>query len=239
MQAHGRFEQEAVDATTRDARHLPRLRAAARAARALHPRRGSDRRALRAADHPAAVPDRSRPTRAAGRSTTPIGFGPVAVGRAGARAGRDRAPGLPAARATGSTSGPGERGRAADARSSAAGAARANPGLGPGGSILVTYPAEHVADGLGDVPERERPLEATLWGRPRLDGPGAAGRRDRDPWRRPVVGQPAAASGAEGAGTVNRSRAGRSASPGLPSATRVAYSRAYADVTRAGVNASA
>jgi hypothetical protein len=36
------------------------------------------------------------------------------------------------------------------------------------GSILVTYPAEHVSSGLGDVPESERPLEATLWGRPRL-----------------------------------------------------------------------
>ena len=39
------------------------------------------------------------------------------------------------------------------------------------GAIVVTYPAEHVRAGLGDVPERERPLEATLWGRPR---PGRA-----------------------------------------------------------------
>jgi alpha-glucosidase (family GH31 glycosyl hydrolase) len=36
------------------------------------------------------------------------------------------------------------------------------------GSIVVTYPAEHVAAGLGDVAERERPLIATLWGTPRL-----------------------------------------------------------------------
>jgi alpha-glucosidase (family GH31 glycosyl hydrolase) len=36
------------------------------------------------------------------------------------------------------------------------------------GSIVVTYPAEHVARGLGDTPEHDRPLEATLWGRPRL-----------------------------------------------------------------------
>jgi hypothetical protein len=36
------------------------------------------------------------------------------------------------------------------------------------GSIVVTYPAEHVAKGLGDTPERDRPLEATLWGYPRL-----------------------------------------------------------------------
>lgn len=36
------------------------------------------------------------------------------------------------------------------------------------GSIVVTYPAQHVLRGLGDTPERERPLEATLWGYPRL-----------------------------------------------------------------------
>jgi alpha-glucosidase (family GH31 glycosyl hydrolase) len=35
------------------------------------------------------------------------------------------------------------------------------------GAIVVTYPAAHVAGGLGDVPERKRPLEATLWGEPR------------------------------------------------------------------------
>lgn len=36
------------------------------------------------------------------------------------------------------------------------------------GSIVVTYPAKHVATGLGDTPESERPLVATLWGKPRL-----------------------------------------------------------------------
>ncbi|MGN6867871.1 MAG: glycoside hydrolase family 31 protein [Solirubrobacteraceae bacterium] len=36
------------------------------------------------------------------------------------------------------------------------------------GSIVVTYPAPHVARGLGDIPESERPLVATLWGEPRL-----------------------------------------------------------------------
>ncbi|XAY04858.1 hypothetical protein DSM112329_01696 [Paraconexibacter sp. AEG42_29] len=35
------------------------------------------------------------------------------------------------------------------------------------GSIIVTHPASHVARGLGDTPEHERPLEATLWGVPR------------------------------------------------------------------------
>lgn len=42
------------------------------------------------------------------------------------------------------------------------------------GAIIPTYSAEVVARGLGDVPERERPLEATLWGRPRCGR--AAGR---------------------------------------------------------------
>jgi hypothetical protein len=35
------------------------------------------------------------------------------------------------------------------------------------GSIVVTYPAEQVEGGLGDTPELQRPLEATLWGEPR------------------------------------------------------------------------
>ena len=58
------------------ARALPRLRAAARAARPVRARGGGDRGAHRAADHPPAVPDRSRPTRAAGRSPTPTATGP-------------------------------------------------------------------------------------------------------------------------------------------------------------------
>jgi alpha-glucosidase (family GH31 glycosyl hydrolase) len=41
------------------------------------------------------------------------------------------------------------------------------------GSIVVSYPPGHVADGLGDVPDQERPLVATLWGRPRLGRSGA------------------------------------------------------------------
>jgi alpha-glucosidase (family GH31 glycosyl hydrolase) len=36
------------------------------------------------------------------------------------------------------------------------------------GSLIVCYPAEHVAAGLGDTLEDERPLEATLWGAPPL-----------------------------------------------------------------------
>jgi alpha-glucosidase (family GH31 glycosyl hydrolase) len=41
------------------------------------------------------------------------------------------------------------------------------------GSIVVTHPAEHVASGLGDTPEPERPIEATLWGEPPLGRAGA------------------------------------------------------------------
>jgi alpha-glucosidase (family GH31 glycosyl hydrolase) len=53
------------------------------------------------------------------------------------------------------------------------------------GSIIVTYPAAHVAAGLGDVPPAERPLEATLWGVPQLGRASARladGTRVR--WRR-------------------------------------------------------
>ncbi|MEJ7797747.1 MAG: TIM-barrel domain-containing protein [Solirubrobacteraceae bacterium] len=53
------------------------------------------------------------------------------------------------------------------------------------GSIVVTYPAAHVAGGLGDTPEQERPLEATLWGEPPL-GSAAVRLADgtRIGWRR-------------------------------------------------------
>jgi len=55
------------------------------------------------------------------------------------------------------------------------------------GAIVVSYPAASVARGLGDVPERERPLVATLWGEPPLghtavrlaDGTRIAWRRGR------------------------------------------------------------
>ena len=52
------------------------------------------------------------------------------------------------------------------------------------GSIVVTYPADHVERGLGDVAQTERPLVATLWGSPPLGQTGvrlADGTRIR--WR--------------------------------------------------------
>jgi alpha-glucosidase (family GH31 glycosyl hydrolase) len=53
------------------------------------------------------------------------------------------------------------------------------------GSIVVTYPAEHVAAGLGDTPEEERPLEANLWGEPALGRTAVRlGDGTRIAWRR-------------------------------------------------------
>ncbi len=53
------------------------------------------------------------------------------------------------------------------------------------GAIIVTYPAAAVASGLGDVPDADRPLVATLWGTPAL-GHAAVRLADgtRIAWRR-------------------------------------------------------
>ena len=97
MHAHGRFEQEAVDLRRRDARALPRVRAAARAARPLRARGGGHRGAHRAADHPpAGLIDPGRPRGWCDRRR--LRLRPVAVGRAGARGRRARARGGPPAR---------------------------------------------------------------------------------------------------------------------------------------------
>ena len=45
------------------------------------------------------------------------------------------------------------------------------------GSLILTHPAEHINRGLGDTPEAERPLVATLWGSPRC---GRAAARTAD-----------------------------------------------------------
>ena len=52
------------------------------------------------------------------------------------------------------------------------------------GSLIVSYPGEHVVVGLGDTPEPDRPLLATLWGTPPL-GRAAARLADgtRVAWR--------------------------------------------------------
>ncbi len=169
MQAHGRFEQEAWTYDPETLAPLPRSRAAARAAGALHPRGRGHRRPLRPADHPAArLIDPADPR--AGPSPTPT----ASARRCGWRRcwRRERASARCRCRAarwidfwTGSATR-----EAAGCRGGAAGAA---PGVRARGSIVVTYPADHVAQGLGDTPEAERPLEATLWGEPRLGRAGA------------------------------------------------------------------
>ena len=118
----------------------------------------------RAADHPAALPDRpERPARLG--ADRRLRLRPGAVGRAGARRRRARARGPAAARRV-------DRDLVRAARRRRPGGRRARaasqqiPVWVRAGAIVVTYPAEHVARGLGDTPESERPLEATLWGSP-------------------------------------------------------------------------
>ena len=83
MHAHSRLRAGAVDLRRRVARPLPRARAAARAARALHPRRRGHGAALRLADHPPAGAHRpGRRARLVDRRRLRVR--PVAVGRAGA-----------------------------------------------------------------------------------------------------------------------------------------------------------
>ena len=99
MQAHGRFAQEpwTYDAETLDA--LPRLRAAARAARAV--RAGGGGRPRPAAGCRSSRPlllDRSRATPRGWAIADAVRLRPVAVGRAGARGRRPRARGAAAAR---------------------------------------------------------------------------------------------------------------------------------------------
>jgi alpha-glucosidase (family GH31 glycosyl hydrolase) len=53
------------------------------------------------------------------------------------------------------------------------------------GSIVVSYPAEHVARGLGDAAETERPLVATMWGEPHSGATAVRlSDRTRISWRR-------------------------------------------------------
>lgn len=52
------------------------------------------------------------------------------------------------------------------------------------GSIVLTYPADHVADGLGDTPDAERPLVATLWGSPRKSVSALTAEGDEVKWSR-------------------------------------------------------
>ena len=177
MQAHGRFAQEAW---TYDAETL----AAYRAAVLLHERLVPYVRAAAATAARTGLPivrplllgDPVRRARLDARR--PVRLRARAVGRAGAGGGRARARGRRCRAATGSTSGPGERHRGGGELLAPAPLDRSRV-YARAGSIVVTYPADHVAAGLGDTPESERPLEATLYGEPPLGRPAFASRTAR------------------------------------------------------------
>ena len=165
------------------ARALPRVRAAARAARAVRPGRRGDRRPDGVADHPAAVPDRSRAIRAAGRSATPTATGP----RCGSRRCSTTRPASARSRCRGETGS--RRGRARRC----AGAVRPWWTRRSSGSRCGSAPARSSSrtrrrtwrGGWGTFPSAIAPLVATLWGVPRL-GRAAARLADgtRIAWRR-------------------------------------------------------
>ena len=138
MQAHGRFEQEAWTYDRRTLDLFPGRRAPARAARAL---RAHGRR------------HRRRPLRAAGRAPA---HGPslwvAPVLEAGAR---EREADLPRGDWIEAWS---ERLVAGGGEVVAPAPLERIPVWVRRGALVVTYPAEHVAAGLGDTPERERPL---------------------------------------------------------------------------------
>ena len=188
MHAHGTQPQEpwTYDARVLDIyrayvvlheRLVPYVRAAAATARAD-----------RAADHPAALPDRPDRRPRAGRSTDAYGYGPslwvAPVSTTAPASGRSPFPAE-----TGSRPGRASRSAAGARRWPRRRSARIPVWVRPG-SIVVTYPADHVAAGLGDVPESERPLEATLWGEPPLGQASVqARRRDANPLDRRDAGR--------------------------------------------------
>ena len=182
MQAHGRKVQEPWTYDERTLRIYRCVRAAPRAARALHPCRRGDSRAQRASDHPPAASDRRR-RRPGWTIADAYGFGPALwVAPVLEHGARSREVALPRGEWIASWSG--ERVHGGGAVTAPA-PLDVIPMWVRNGSIVVTYPAAHVARGLGDTPESERPLEATLWGEPRL-GRTAARLADgtRIAWRR-------------------------------------------------------
>ena len=165
MQAHGRFEQEAwrYDDHTLDTyreyvllheRLVPYIRAAAASRGAHGP-----------ADHPPALPRRS-----AGSPGMDHGqLVPCSGRRCGSRRWwrRERRSARPTCpRASGSSRGRAQR-TPAVATSWSQRRSIGSPFWVRKGALVVTYPAEHVAAGLGYEAEADRPLEATLWGSPR------------------------------------------------------------------------
>ena len=176
MQAHGRFEQEAWTYDRETLELYRELRAAARAARALHPRRGGDAaplRACRSSARCASIDPGDRARLGGGRR---LRLRPGAVGGAGARGGRARARGrrCPRGALDRLLDGGARRGRRRGRRRRAPlgripvcvrerGAGRDLPGRARRRGASATRP------------RRERPLEATLWGEPPLRPRGGRG----------------------------------------------------------------
>ena len=162
------------------ARALPRLRAAARAARAVRPRGGGHARRARGLPiiRPLCLVDPRDAARLVDRRRVRLRAG--AVGRAGARRRRARARGRAAARASGS-----RRGRArACAAAARSWRRRRSSGSRCGcgaGSIVVTYPAEHVAARARGRAGGRAAAGGDAVGRARGSATrGAAGRRHAD-----------------------------------------------------------
>ena len=178
MQAHGRFEQEAwrYDDHTLDV--YRELRAPARAPGRLHPGGGGDRRALRTADHPPAGAHRPRRrSRLGDRRLLRVRARRSGWPRCSSR---ERPSAAPTCRGdAGSSSIPTRPAAAAEridgGRELVVDAPRERiPVWVREGAIVVTYPAEHVATGLGDLPRCERPTRGDALGRaPMRAGQGA------------------------------------------------------------------
>ena len=129
MHAHGRFEQEAWTYDAGDARALPRVRAPARAARALRARGGRPPRRAAGCRSSGRCCSPTRPTRAAGRSPTPTATARRCGSRRCSRPAREeREVELPRGRLDRLLDGRRGGRRRHDRR---AGAARPHPGLGP------------------------------------------------------------------------------------------------------------
>ena len=192
MQAHGRLEQEpwTYDRETLDA--LPRLRPAARDARPLHPRRGRDARRA-AGCRSSARCSLLDPADPRGWSVADaFGFGPVALGRAGARGGRARARGVAAARRLDRVLV--GRARCAAAREVVgAGAAGRDPGVGARGRDRRHLPGRaRRAPGSATRPRRARRSTRRCGASRAAAAPRAPGRRDRRALAaRALVGRPA------------------------------------------------
>ena len=164
MQAHGRFAAGGVD--LRRARRSTLYRGYVLLHERLVPYIRAAAATAARSGLPIVRPLRSSTRRRRGWAVADaFGFGPSLWVAPVLEDGRARARGRAAARRLDRAwTGAGRRRRRVVARRAAA---TRIPVWVRAGAIVVTYPAAHVARGLGDTPEAERPLVATLWGEPR------------------------------------------------------------------------